>query len=111
MTPVLEHQQIKFSVPQKDLLLWHWNLGVSIHRIKEFTRTRTFEEPNGNIPILTEIINPKFPAARNCPVPVCESCLLEIAKKCSTNPKKERPITEKEGDLSRDKIVLVYQIR
>ena len=42
-----------FSGPQKELLLWNWKLGVSMYRIQEFIRTHTFEEPNGNITILT----------------------------------------------------------
>ena len=46
-----------------------------MYRIQEFMRPRKFEEPNGNITILPEIINPKSPAARNYAVPACESCM------------------------------------
>ena len=80
---------------QEELLLYHWNLLFSMYRIKEFMRKRTFEEPNGNRTILPSIINPKFTAARNCSVPACESCMLERAKKRSTNTKKFNPLAEK----------------
>ena len=80
---------------QEELLLYNWNLLFSMYRIKEFMRTRTFEEPNGNRTILPSIINPKFTAVRNCSVPACESCMLERAKKRSTNTKKVNPLAEK----------------
>ena len=67
-------------------------------------RPCTFEEPNGNITILKEIINPIFPAARNCAVPACESCMLERAKKRLTNNNKVNPLAEKVGALLCDKI-------
>ena len=75
-----------------------------MYRIQEFMRPRTFEEPNGNINILPEIINPKFPAARNCAVPECESCMLARYKKRLTKNKKVKYLAEKEGALSCDKI-------
>ena len=58
-----------------------------MYRMQEFMKPRTFEEPNGNITILPEIINTKFPVARNYSVPACESCMVAIAKKRSTNTK------------------------
>ena len=94
----------KLSGPQKDLLLWHWKLGVSMYRIQDLMRPRKFEEQNSNINILTMIINTKFPAARNCVVPSSESCMLERLKKCWTNTKKVNHLEEKEEYLSRDKI-------
>ena len=100
---VLEHPQIK-KFPQKELLLCHWNLGVSMYCIKELMRTCIFEEPNINRTILPGIINPKFPAARNCAVPVCEYFMLVRAKKRSTNTKNIKTLSEKEGALLRDKI-------
>ena len=71
---------------------------------------RTFKEPKGNRNILPEIINPKFPSASNCAVPACKSCMLEISKKSPTNTKKVKPLAEKEGSLSRDKIEIGYFI-
>ena len=79
-----------------------------MYLIQEFMRPCKFEEPNGNITILTAIINPKFPAKRNCAVPACEYCILERSKKRSANTKKVKPLEEKEGDLLRDKIEVGY---
>ena len=92
------------SITQKEFLLWHWKLGVIIYYIKSFIRPGIFEETNGNITILPDIINPKFTAARNCSVPALESCMLAISKKRSTNTKEEKTLKKKEGYLSRDKI-------
>ena len=79
-----------------------------MYHIQEFMRNHTFEEQNSNITFMTANINTKFPAARNGAVPECESCMLEIAKKRSTNTKKIKPIAEKEGDFLRDKIEVGY---
>ena len=59
--------------PQKDILLWHWKLGVSMYHIQEFTRERIYEEPTGKRTILPPIIKTKFPENRRRPVPDCES--------------------------------------
>jgi hypothetical protein len=67
-------------------------------------KPRTFEEPNGNRTILPAIIKPKFEAASKCAVPACESCMLARARKHSTNTNKVKPLAEKEGALSRDKL-------
>ena len=80
------------SGPQKELLIWHWELLFCIYRIQDCMKPCTFEEPSGNRTILLEIINPKFSAARNFGVPACESCMLERAKSRSTNTKKFKPL-------------------
>ena len=79
-----------------------------MYLIQKFMRPHTFEEPNGNITILQSIINTKYPAARNCAVLACEFCMMERAKKRSTNTKKVKPIPEKEGALSRDIVEVGY---
>ena len=60
--------------------------------IQEFMRPRTFEEQNGNITIMTEIINPKILAARNFAVSACEFCMSARDKNLSTNTKKVKPL-------------------
>ena len=67
-------------------------------------RPRTFEEPNGNITILPELINTKFTSAINFTVIACESCMLTGDKKRSDSTNKVNPIPEKEGYFLRDKI-------
>ncbi len=51
------------SASQKELLKWHWKLGISIYRIQEIMRERHYEEPNGNKTILPAIIKPKYASA------------------------------------------------
>ena len=38
----------KLSAPQKELLKWHWKLGIAMYRIHEMMRERHYLEPNGN---------------------------------------------------------------
>ena len=90
--------------PQKELLLWHWKEDISMQRIQELMKPRTFKEPNGNRTLLPAVINPRFLVARNCALPACESCMLARAKKRSTDTRKVTPLPGKEGALSRDKM-------
>ena len=66
-----------------------------MYLIQEFMRPRKFEEPNGNITILTSIINTTFLAAINCALPECESCMLEKSTKRSIKTKKIKPLDER----------------
>ena len=89
--------------PQRELLLWHWTLGINMYRVQELMRERTFEESLGKRTVLPPIINPKFSSARNCVIPVCQSCLLARARKRSPNAKHSMVIPESEGALSRNR--------
>jgi hypothetical protein len=51
------------SAPQKELLKWHWKLGISMYHIQEMMCEQHYEEPNGNKPILPAIIKPKLALA------------------------------------------------
>jgi hypothetical protein len=48
---------------QKELLKWHWKLGISMYCIQEMMRERHYEEPNGNKTILPATIKPKLALA------------------------------------------------
>jgi hypothetical protein len=63
-------------------------------------RERTFKEPLGQRTILSPIIKPKFPSARNCVIPAYQSCLLARARKRTPNVKRSMAIPESEGALS-----------
>jgi hypothetical protein len=56
-------------LPQKELLKWHWKLGIRMFCIQEMMHERHYEKPNGNKTILPAIIKPKLASARNCIVP------------------------------------------
>ena len=59
------------SAEQKELLKWHWKLGIGIYRIQEMMRERHYEDPDGRTTIPPAIIQPKNPSAKNCIVPPC----------------------------------------
>ena len=63
-----------------------------MYRIQEFMKPRKYEQQNDNITILPEIINPKFPATRNCAVPLYEPCMVVRSNKCLTNINKFNPL-------------------
>ncbi len=65
-------------------------------------REQTYEEPLGQCTVLPPIIKAKFPSARNCVIPLCESCLLAHAWKRTPNMKCTRDLPESEGALSHD---------
>jgi hypothetical protein len=44
------------SSPQRELLLWHWKLGINMYRVQELMREQTFEEPLGKRTVLPPII-------------------------------------------------------
>ena len=92
------------SSPQKELLLWHWKLGIGMQRIQELMRERTYEEPLGQRTVLPPIIKAKFPSARNCVIPLCQSCLLARARKRTPGVKHAKADPDKEGALSRDRL-------
>ena len=76
------------SPAQKELLKWHWKLGIGMYRIQEMI-----------------IIQPKNASARNCIVPPCQSCLLARAKKRSPNVSRTQPLEDREGAITRDQYV------
>jgi hypothetical protein len=99
-----DSENANLTNPQKELLLWHWKLGIGMQRIQELMRERTYEEPLGQRTVLPPIIKAKFPSARNCAIPFCQSCLLARARKRTPGVKHAHADPEKEGALSRDRI-------
>jgi hypothetical protein len=52
------------SAAQKELLIWHWKLGIGMYRIQEMMHARHYEDPDGRTTILPAIIQPKNPSAK-----------------------------------------------
>jgi hypothetical protein len=96
-------ENINLSGPQKELLTWHWKLGVGMQRIQEMMREIKAVDDNGIETILPPVISPKFASTPCCPVPKCHSCELARQKQRSPQVKTSKPVPEKEGSLSRDK--------
>jgi hypothetical protein len=64
------------SMPQKELLLWHWKLGIGMQRVQSMMRKRTFEDPFGRIRVHPPIIKTRFASTASCAIPKCQSCEL-----------------------------------
>ncbi len=68
------------SSAQKELLLWHWKLGISMERIQELMRIVEVKEPNGAVSTMPRVITPKIKSAAYCLILLCQSCQLARAK-------------------------------
>ncbi len=90
------------SAAQKELLKWHWKLGIGMYRIQEMMCEGHYEDPDGRTTILPAIIQPKNSLARTCIVPPCQSCLLARAKKRSPKVSRTQPLEDREGAITRD---------
>ena len=94
------------TAAQKELLLWHWKLGIGMRRIQSLMRPRTIKDdvnnPGGEE--LPQVLHPKLAAAATCDIPKCETCELARAKQRSPKVKTSKPVKEKEGVLSADHV-------
>ncbi len=70
------HENKKLSMPQKELLLWHWKLGIGMQQVQSMMRKHTFENPFGRMQDHPPIIMTKFASTAFCMVPKCQSCKL-----------------------------------
>ncbi len=68
---VSDSENKNLSSPQRELLLWHWKLGINMYWIQELMHEWTYEKPFGKCTVLPPIIKPQFPSARNCVILVC----------------------------------------
>jgi hypothetical protein len=51
---------INLSSAQKELLLWHWKLGISIQQIQELIRVVQIEELYGKVSTVNRVICPQI---------------------------------------------------
>ena len=106
-TPLLvTEQNINLSSAQKELLLWHNKLGISMPWVQELIRAHTMEEPNDATSITPQLIQPKVNQASSCPIPICQSCQLSRAKQHKPQVVKSKVMKSSEGTLSRNKYIM-----
>jgi hypothetical protein len=67
------------SMPQKELLLWHWKLGIGMQRLQAMIQNRIFKDPPGRLQCHPPIIKTKFASTSSCAIPKCQSCELAWA--------------------------------
>jgi hypothetical protein len=53
---VANESNSNLSSAQKELLLWHWKLGISMQRIQELMRVVEVEEPDGKVSAVDRVI-------------------------------------------------------
>ena len=99
---VSDDRNANLSSGQKELLLWHWKLGISMHRIQELMKEQRAVDREGKHSLMPCVIKPKHPTASTCAVPHCESCHLARAKRRNPEVAKKQAIEEKEGVLAAD---------
>jgi hypothetical protein len=91
-------------MPQKELLLWHWKLGIGMQRVQSMMRNRTFKDPFGRTQVHPPIIKSKFASTASCMIPKCQSCELAWTRQRSPNVKRVQPNLEVEGAITRNKL-------
>ena len=90
------------SSAQRELLLWHWRLGIGMQRIQAMMRNRTFEDPFGRSQVHPPIIKSKFASTSSCAIPKCQSCELARARQRSPKVKRVQSNLASEGAISRN---------
>ncbi len=71
------------SGPQKELLLWHSKLGISMYRIQELMHPIKAHESSGVCHEMPPVITPIFKSTPNLKTPpLCQSCQLARSKCC-----------------------------
>ncbi len=74
-----------------------------MHRVQELMREWKYEESFGKCTVLPPLIKPWFSSDQNCAIPVCQSCIIAWARKCTPNMKQSKALPEHEGALSHNK--------
>ena len=94
---------INLTPAQKELLLWHWKLGISMHRIQELMCRQRSVQADGTQTWMPPVVKTRNPRAASCPVPCSET--FEIARAKKRNPKvvEKEALKEKEAILAWDK--------
>ncbi len=67
------------SMPQKELLLWNWKLGIGMQRLQAMMQNQSFKDPFGRLHCHPPIIKTKFASTSSCVIPKCQSCELAWA--------------------------------
>lgn len=101
--PVGSSANINLTNGQKELLLWHWHLGIGMSHIQEMMAPHRAVDPNGMTDMMPSVITPKFATAATCAHPKCTT--LELSNACQHGPKdiRQQAIAEKEGILAVNK--------
>ncbi len=81
---VADPSHVNLTPGQKELLLWHWRLGISISRIQELMVPHWAKDENGLQDVMPCAITPTFKTAATCPIPHCAACEMACARRSPT---------------------------
>jgi hypothetical protein len=113
-----EENNQNLSPAQKELLLWHYCLGhLSFQHLQWLMRSREANPStslNNNLGhhSIIQCIHPKHPHASSCQPPMCTSCEIARAKRCSphaTSSKHNRELILRKNDLKPGNCVSIDQ--
>ena len=89
------------TAAQRELLLWHWKLGIGMQRIQAMMRDQIFQDELGRTQCHPPIIKAKSPSTSSCQIPLCQSCLLARSRRRSPEVKRSQVNRDSEGAISR----------
>jgi hypothetical protein len=92
------------TAAQREILLWHWKLGIGMQRIQAMMRDQLFKDHLGHNQCHPPIIKAKFASTSSCKIPLCQSCLLARSRQRSPNVKRYQIYQDSEGAISRGKL-------
>jgi hypothetical protein len=97
---VANPSNVNLTPGQKELLLWHWRLGISMSRIQELMVAHWAKDENGLKDMMPCLITPVFKTAATCLIPHCAACELACARCHPTGATKQLAVEKKAGILS-----------
>ena len=74
--PVGSGSNINRSSGQKELLFWHWWLGIGMSHIQELMVPHQAKDVNGMVDLMPTVIRLKFATAATCVHPKYAACEL-----------------------------------
>ena len=92
------------SAAQRELLLWHWKLGIGMQQVQAMMRDQIYEDHLGRTQCHPPIIKAKYASTSSCKIPLCQSCLLARSRQRSPNVKRSQVNQDSEGAISRGKL-------
>lgn len=95
-----DSSNVNLTEGQKELLLWHWKLGISMSRIQKLVVPHCAKDANSLQDMMPCVITPTFKTAATCLIPRCAACELSRAQHCPTGSTKQLAVEEKEGILA-----------
>lgn len=100
---VASQDNINLTAAQKELLRWHWKLGILMRHIQERMQLQRYEEPSGSSSVMEPMITLHISAASSCAIHVCESSELTRSKQRNHEVTKSRAIPERDDCISSEK--------